>query len=154
MRRKDRETDEKRALEIADHADFSVLSLINNGMPYGVPVSPVRMDRSFYFHCALTGTKLDCIHAQPMTCLTFVSSAVPVQEKFTVQYASAIVMGPASIVEDPAEKRMALMKLCRRYSPDVPELYEREWNLFSDKTTVIRIEIQRITGKENRAQPE
>ena len=51
------------ALEVLDKAPYVTVSFTRpDGTPYGVPLSLARTDdKTFYFHCALEGDKLDCI---------------------------------------------------------------------------------------------
>ena len=62
MRRKDRERDEKFALGVIDSAPYGVMALTDeNGEPYAIPLSPVRIGGFLYFHSAHEGTKNDII---------------------------------------------------------------------------------------------
>ena len=63
MRKASREMDAAFALEVLDKAPYVTVSMIkSDGSPYGLPLSLVRTDeKTFYFHCALEGDKLDCI---------------------------------------------------------------------------------------------
>ena len=63
------------ALEVFDKAPYVTVSMTKpDGSPYGLPLSLARTDeRTFYFHCALEGDKLDCIAHNPTVFL----SAVP-----------------------------------------------------------------------------
>ena len=67
MRKASREMDAAFALEVLDKAPYVTISFTRpNGTPYGVPLSLARTDdKTFYFHCALEGDKLDCIEVRP-----------------------------------------------------------------------------------------
>ena len=64
------------ALEVLDKAPYVTVSMIRpDGSPYGLPLSLARTDkRTFYFHCALEGDKLDCIAHNPTVFLSAVSN--------------------------------------------------------------------------------
>ena len=64
------------ALEVLDKAPYVTVSFTrSDGTPYGVPLSLARTDeKTFYFHCAMEGEKLDCIAANPMVALSAVGS--------------------------------------------------------------------------------
>ena len=66
------------ALEVLDKSPYVTVSFTRpNGTPYGVPLSLARTDdKTFYFHCALEGDKLDCIAANPTVALSAVPSAL------------------------------------------------------------------------------
>ena len=68
MRKASREMDAAFALEVLDKAPYVTVSMTRpDGSPYGLPLSLARTDeKTFYFHCALEGDKLDCIAHNPM----------------------------------------------------------------------------------------
>ena len=76
MRKASREMDAAFALEVLDKAPYVTVSMIkSDGSPYGLPLSLVRTDeKTFYFHCALEGDKLDCIRHCPTVLLRFQGS--------------------------------------------------------------------------------
>lgn len=61
MRKAERQQSAEWALEVFDRAPFVTVSMTRtDGTPYGVPVNMVRRDaKTFYFHCAGEGEKLD-----------------------------------------------------------------------------------------------
>ena len=67
------------ALEVLDKAPYVTVSFIRpDGTPYGLPLSLARTDeRTFYFHCALEGEKLDCIAHCPTVFLSAVTKCAP-----------------------------------------------------------------------------
>ena len=145
MRKASREKDERWALEVFDRAPYVTVSLTRpDGTPYGVPLSLVRRDaRTFYFHCASEGEKLDCIRANPTVALSAVSRCSPRYEaeknNFTEYYRSAMAVGRAETVDDPAEKTAALRLLCERFLPGYMEHFDEAIARSLDRTTVVRI---------------
>ena len=68
MRRKDRERDRAFAYDVIDRCEYGVAAMAGEGgAPYCVPLSLVRLGDTLYFHCALEGTKLDCLRRSPRT---------------------------------------------------------------------------------------
>ena len=66
MRRKDRERDRAFAYDVIDRCEYGVAAMAGEGgAPYCVPLSLVRLGDTLYFHCALEGTKLDCLRRSP-----------------------------------------------------------------------------------------
>ena len=61
MRKASREMDAAFALEVLDKAPYITVSFTRaDGTPYGVPLSLARTDdKTFYFHCAQEGDKLE-----------------------------------------------------------------------------------------------
>ncbi len=151
MRRKDRERDAEFARNILANCLYATLSTVNaDGTPYGVPVSPVLVGDVVYFHCAPAGQKLDNIARQPRVCLSCASDVRTIPEEFTTQYASAVVFGAANCVEDANERRMALVKLCEKYTPKHMHLVDAMIARSFHRTAVYKIVIERITGKQKK----
>ena len=110
MRKADRQKDSRWASIVFDKAPFVTVSMLRpNGTPYGVPLSLARKDeRTFYFHCAGEGEKLDCLRTNPLVSLSAVSKCSPRFEEdtrnFTEHYHSAIAVGRVEFVTDKVEK--------------------------------------------------
>ena len=112
MRKASREMDAAFALEVLDKAPYVTVSMTRpDGTPYGLPLSLARTDeKTFYFHCAMEGDKLDCIAHCPTVFLSAVTKCSPTvgpkDGSFTLQYRSATAIGKAEIVTDREEKIM------------------------------------------------
>ena len=123
MRKASREMDATFALEVLDKAPYVTVSMTRpDGTPYGLPLSLARTDeKTFYFHCALEGDKLDCIAHCPTVFLSAVTKCAPTvgpkDGSFTLQYRSATAIGKAEIVTDREEKITALRAICQRFLP-------------------------------------
>ena len=102
------------AMEVLDKAPYITVSFTkSDGSPYGVPLSLARKDeKTFYFHGALEGDKMDCIAYNPKVALSAVTRCTPTvgpkDGSFTLQYKSAMAVGIAEVVTDKAEKIEAL----------------------------------------------
>lgn len=109
MIKKELERDEAFAWEVLDTAPYAVLAMADGkGEPYCVPMSPARDGRTVYLHCARVGEKLSLLKHNPKVALTAVSYYKAVSAEYTMSYASAVLRGQASIVEDDAERIRAL----------------------------------------------
>ncbi|GAA0713302.1 pyridoxamine 5'-phosphate oxidase family protein [Paraclostridium ghonii] len=149
MRRKERETENVEALDILKNGEYGVLSTIGeNRYAYGVPLSYVYSNESIYFHCALEGQKLDNINYNNKVSFCVIGKTCVTPEKFSTKYESAIVFGKASEVFE-EEKSEALLQLLKKYSPDFIEKGKMYIKNASDKTKVIKIKIDKISGKAN-----
>ena len=101
MRKASREMDAAFALEVLDKAPYVTVSMTRpDGTPYGLPLSLARTDeKTFYFHCAMEGDKLDCIAHCPTVFLSAVTKCSPTvgpkDGSFTLQYRSATAIGKA-----------------------------------------------------------
>lgn len=145
MRKAGRERSAEWALEVFDKAPYVTVSMVRtDGSPYGLPLSLVRRDdRTFYFHCAAEGEKIDCIKENPVVSLSAVSRCTPRYEEeknnFTEYYRSAVAIGRVELVEDRAEKTEALRLLCERFLPKYMEHFSEAVERSLDRTTVVKI---------------
>jgi len=151
MRRQDRKLDRTETDKILKNGDYGVLSMVGeDNCAYGIPLNYVYMRNSIYFHCASEGQKLDYIRKNNKVSFCVVGEAIPLVDQFSMKYESAIVSGNASEV-DGDEKFEVLIALVAKYSSDEYLEKGREYAVRAlDKTTVIRIDIENITGKARR----
>ncbi len=145
MRKASRQKDAAWALEVIDKAPYVTVSLTRpDGTPYGLPLSLVRSnEKTFYFHCAGEGEKIDCIRHNPIVSLSAVSKCTPKYEEeknnFTEYFHSAIALGNAEFVEDHDEKILALRLLCERFLPNYMDHFDEAIARSLDRTTIVRI---------------
>jgi nitroimidazol reductase NimA-like FMN-containing flavoprotein (pyridoxamine 5'-phosphate oxidase superfamily) len=147
VRRRDRELSIESAARLLAEGEYGVLATAGmDGQAYGVPLNYVYKNNCLYFHCALEGHKLDNIRANNKVSFCVVGPARVLPEKFTTSYESAVAFGTASEVQE-SEKHEAMLSLLKKYSPDFMEEGQKTIAKFIDKTTVIKIDINHITGK-------
>ena len=145
MRRASRAMDATFALEVLDKAPYVTVSFTRpDGSPYGVPLSLARTDdRTFYFHCALEGDKLDCIAANPTVALSAVTRCTPTvgprDGSFTLQYKSAMAVGTAELVQGREEKIEALRAICQRFLPQHMDAFDIAIERSLERTAVVKI---------------
>lgn len=150
LRRQDRKVQPQDALAWVQQSEYCILATCDNeGVPYGVPVSPVLEQNHVYFHCAPTGRKLENLKQQPQVCMTFVAKAQTDGAAFTTRYESVIVEGNASLVTDETEKRHALELLCVRYTAHTTEEIAQYITKYFAQTMVVKVEITQLCGKSN-----
>ena len=120
------------ALEVLDKAPYVTVSMTRpDGTPYGLPLSLARTDeKTFYFHCALEGDKLDCIAHNPIG---------PKDGSFTLQYRSATAVGKAEMVTDREEKIAGLRAICQRFLPHHMDAFDDAIARSLERTAVVRI---------------
>ena len=125
----------------------------SDGSPYGLPLSLVRTDeKTFYFHCALEGDKLDCIRHCPTVFLSAVTKCAPTvgpkDGSFTLQYRSATAIGKAEIVTDREEKIEGLRAICQRFLPQHMDAFDDAIKRSIERTAVVKITLtEPPTGK-------
>ena len=133
------------ALNFMDNAPYITVGMTDcDGMPYSVPLSLARTDeKTFYFHCATEGKKLDILREKPHVCLTAVSKCKPTvgpkDGSFTLEFKSAIAFGKAEIVADDNEKREALRAICQRFLPHHMDAFNAAVARSMSRTAVVRI---------------
>lgn len=150
MRRKDREIEDDEVIEVLKNNEYGILSTVDeNGYPYGVPISYVYTNDSIYFHCALEGYKLDNIKKNDKVSFCVVGKTCVLPDKFSTKYESVIIFGRAKEVFD-SEKDSVLLEILNKYSPDFIEKGKAYITNAGEKTIVVKISIEHITGKARR----
>ena len=154
MRKASREMPADWALDIMRKAPYITVSFIRpNGTAYGVPLSLASTDdKTWYFHCAPEGDKLDAIAAPPEVCLSAVNNCTPTvgpnDGSFTLQYRSAIAFGRAVLVTDVEEKVAALRAISERFLPQHMDAFDEAIHRSLHRTAVVRITLTASpTGK-------
>ena len=145
MRKTSREMPADWALDIMRKAPYITVSFIRpDGTAYGVPLSLASTDdKTWYFHCAPEGDKLDAIAAHPEVCLSAVTKCTPTvgptDGSFTLQYRSAIAFGRAVLVTDVEEKVAALRAISERFLPQYMDAFDEAVHRSLHRTAVVRI---------------
>lgn len=148
MRRSDRLMAEIDTAALLENVQYGVLSTVGKDRnPYGVPISFVYMNDAIYLHCATEGEKLDNIINHNSVCFTVVDAVEVLPAAFSTKYKSAVVFGEAAVVEDPEEKRTALIGFIKKYSPEFYEAGLRYIDNAFGKTKVLKIVVRNMTGK-------
>ncbi len=138
---------ESEAVRLLEEGDYAIVSVHSpTGYPYGFPMSYVVLDGQLYFHCALVGHKMECLAHSEKVSFTVVGRTKSVPENLDVYYESVVGFGLARPVEG-SEKERALMALVAKYAPGFEEKGRKSLEDEFDVTTVIRIEIEHLTGK-------
>ncbi len=148
MRRSDRLMAEIDTAALLENVQYGVLSTVGKeSNPYGVPISFVYMNNEIYLHCATEGEKLDNIITNNSVCFTVVDGVEVLPAAFSTKYKSAVVFGEAAVVEEPEEKRSALIGFIKKYSPEFYEEGLRYIDNAFGKTKVLKIVVRNMTGK-------
>lgn len=78
MRRSDREQSLEFSLALIDRCQHGTVAFATeDGAPYCIPLSLVRMGDKLYFHCAKEGHKTDLLRRDDRVCVTFVGRTTP-----------------------------------------------------------------------------
>ena len=150
VRRKDREIGLDDAAKLMASCSYGVLATVgDDAQPYTTPLSYVYDGDCIYFHCAPEGQKLDNIRSNPAVSFCVVGQTRTLPNQFATEYESAIAFGSANEIFD-GEKMDALLKILEKYSPDFMAQGKKYIAGKFDETTVVRIDIKRLTGKARR----
>ena len=137
--------------DILDGSKVLHLGLVDDGMPYVVPMNyGYKMDSgrlTLYLHSAVKGYKLDVIAKNPTCCFEMNCGVEPFEGKIPCQYGIAYYClmgrGKAVMVEDVKEKEEALALLMKTQTGKDFTFNERLVSIVS----VIRIQVSEYTAK-------
>ena len=175
MRRSAQQLSPEETAAIFETGTSGVLALIDaDGLPYAVPLSYVYIDSPFagastedsevigeaasanarshpviYFHCALSGHKLEALAAHDRVSFCVIAADDVIAAQYTTAYRSAIAFGRAHVVDDADEKLSAVRALGQKYNPTgTEEELSNEIAHGLARMHMIRLGIDRMTGKE------
>jgi nitroimidazol reductase NimA-like FMN-containing flavoprotein (pyridoxamine 5'-phosphate oxidase superfamily) len=151
MRRKEKEMTNQSEIEaVIGKATVCRLAMADENGPYIVPLCFGFSNNALYFHSAKEGKKLDILNKNNQVCFEFdVGQEITSRGKdacdWGMKYQSVIGYGKAVILQDSAAKRQALDIIMGHYAEGCFAYHDS----IIDKTTIIKIEIERMTGKQS-----
>ncbi|WP_458188815.1 pyridoxamine 5'-phosphate oxidase family protein [Haladaptatus sp. NG-WS-4] len=143
---------------------MGVVGLVDEGAPYVVNQLFVydSNEQAVFLHGAATGRTRSVVErdGNVEACLTvsrmgrLIPAAKPVD--FDVEYASVVVFGEISLVEDTADKRRALELLMAKFAPQLRpgDDYEPIADDSIERTSVYRIDVDGWSAKRNETPPD
>ncbi|MDD3343654.1 MAG: pyridoxamine 5'-phosphate oxidase family protein [Sulfurospirillaceae bacterium] len=161
MRRNEFEITDKKAIdELLNTCEYGVLSLLDNGVPYGVPLNFACMEEGIVFHGAHEGKKMEIIAQNELASFNVVKSYSFIPSYFsgttaacpaTQFFASVTLSGKLSVIENMKEKTDALNALMEKLQPEKHyETIDTSNPIYTkmvEKTAVIRFSITHATMK-------
>lgn len=149
VRRKDRIMDNERAMRLLETGEYGFLAMCGkNGYGYGIPINYVLENKCIYFHCAPEGFKLENIRQNHRVSFCVVGRTQVLPNQFSTAYESALVFGRI-VCDLPEEERYrALNLLVIKYSPDFIDISETYISKSFHRTNILRLDIERLSGKE------
>ena len=149
MRRKKQKLSVEETIAILERGTSGVLAVAgDDGYPYAVPLSYAYHEGKIYFHAAPVGHKLDALARSEKASFCVIDQDMVVPGEYTTYFRSVIAFGKAHVVNKANEKRRALEILAAKYSPDHEEGRLREIARQFDKTCLIELAIEHMSGKE------
>ena len=143
----DRET----AYSILDEGFLCHVGFVADGQPFVIPTSYGRKDDCLYIHGSAASRMLRQMKEGVAVCVTvtLLDGLVLARSVFnhSMNYRSVVVLGKATLVDDPAEKLEALRRLAEHIIPgrwaDSRQPNERELK----QTSVLRLPIEEFSAK-------
>jgi nitroimidazol reductase NimA-like FMN-containing flavoprotein (pyridoxamine 5'-phosphate oxidase superfamily) len=150
MRRREKQITDIIELEIIlCSAELCLLTMVDKGKPYGVPLNFGYANGALYFHSAPEGRKIDILRNNPAVGFTIISRHEIVMNErvcsWTAKFTSVIGAGKAQIITDRADKEKGLAVLMGQYSSEEYDFSGE--NL--DGIVIIKVTIEEMTGKSN-----
>jgi nitroimidazol reductase NimA-like FMN-containing flavoprotein (pyridoxamine 5'-phosphate oxidase superfamily) len=153
MRRSDREiTDINQIRQILDECKTCHLAMVNNGLPYVVPLSYsyIIIDEklTLYFHSAKEGSKISILHENNSVCFEMCNEGKPILVENTpcnsgYYYSSVLGFGNAYFIDDAEEKCRAL-SLLMKHQANIEVDFSPEQ---ADSVCVFKVLSTDFTGK-------
>ncbi len=147
MRRIKQQLPNEECIKILEEEPRGILSVLgDNGYPYGMPMDYVYNDGKIIFHSALEGHTSDSIKNYDKVSFCVLNKGQKVENDWYYIFKSVIVFGRIKEVTDEEERLQKLRILGNKYFPS-EEYTEDEINKFFERTLVLEIEIEHLTGK-------
>lgn len=149
MRRHNQQLSAEECVEILEKNTSGVLAVAgDDGYPYAVPLTYAYKDGALWFHGAVTGHKVDAIARSGKVSFCVVDQDDVRPEKLTTVYRSVIVFGRAEILDDERKIARGARILGEKFLPGGRDHVESEIARTMPRLTVIRLDIEHMTGKE------
>ncbi|MFO7568157.1 MAG: pyridoxamine 5'-phosphate oxidase family protein [Smithellaceae bacterium] len=151
MRRNDKEITNRRIIDgILQSAPVCRIALALDSAPYIVPVNFAVKRDVLYFHCALTGRKIDILRQNTAVCFEVDLPGNLVHGEtacgWGMTYQSVIGFGRAFFIENREDKVAALNVLMKKYAGRDAFTYAQDK---LDKVCVIGVKIEALSGKQS-----
>lgn len=153
-------TDDKQIKQFLEGAQTAFLGLVDQHMPYVIPLNYVYKDGSFYFHGANEGRKIDILATNQNACITvsenYGTMVDPIPAKTDTAYMSIIANGLVEIVTDLNEATAAMQAMLDKYVPDYYQAplskkhIDKYKSSLGSKTLVLKVKPTNLTAKENK----
>lgn len=152
MRRADRKINEPEELsQILRSGKYAIIAMSSENEPYIVTLSYGydHANQALYFHCALSGQKIDFIHSNPFVCATVILDNGYVKDQCEHHYASVVLRGKMEVVKELDEKKHGLDVLLHHLEENPEPIQARNIkdDQSFDRVAILRLQIEELTGK-------
>ena len=152
-------TDERKIKNFLVSAQTAFLGLVDDNMPYVIPLNFVCKDGIFYFHGANQGKKIDIMKSNVNACMTisenYGTMVDPTPAKTDTAYMSVIANGKVEIITDLDEATAAMQSMLDKYVPNYYKAplskthIDKYQSSLGSKTVIFKIKPLNLTAKEN-----
>ncbi len=147
MRRIAQQTTREECEEILRNAKRGILAVLGDeGYPYTVPMDFVYEDGRIYFHCALTGHKMDAIRACDKVSFCVLNDGVREENSWWYHFTSVVAFGRIREETDPDEHLRCLRLLGGKYMPE-QTMIEEDIRKNGPRAAILVLTIEHMTGK-------
>lgn len=145
-------TDKEEILRLLKGGKYAVIAMCRNNEPYVVTLSYGydEEQNALFFHSANKGLKLDFISENPNVCTTIIEDRGYVKDKCNHNYASIVIWGKISILQELEEKKHAMEVMLHHLEENPEPIKDR--NLRNEAVynnfTLLKLEIDEITARQ------
>ncbi|MFJ5789628.1 pyridoxamine 5'-phosphate oxidase family protein [Lysinibacillus sp. NPDC093197] len=155
-------TDEGQINKFLRGAQTVFLGLVDNNMPYVIPLNFVFANGNFYIHGANEGRKINILNTNANACLTiseiYGTIADPIPANTDTAYMSVIANGKIEIVTDLNEATVAMQEMLDKYVPNYYKVplskahVDKYLSSLGSKTVVLKLKPITMTAKEHKGE--
>ena len=130
------------AMEVLEEAPVAHIGMVDDGKPYVTPMSFVVSENRILFR-TMPGRKVDILKANPNVCIE-----VSIYDDDSGEWASVLVNGKASFVDDAMTRSDLIARLFRKYEKVMGSPLSRGsgMQMLPGDPHVVEIPIDEITG--------
>lgn len=143
--------DRKTVYRILDEGFLCHVGFVQNGQPFVIPTSYGRKDASLYIHGSAASRMLRQMKEGLPVCVTvtLLDGLVLARSVFnhSMNYRSVVILGTATLVDDPEEKLEALRLLSEHILPGRWEDSRQPNDRELKQTSVLRVPIEEFSAK-------
>lgn len=151
MRRKDKEiTDQKLIIEILLESIICRIAMIDNDVPYIMPLNYGYFNNALYIHSASKGKKIEILKKNNRVCFEIENSVEIVKHDepchWSTKYRSLIGYGTVEIINDFDRKKEGLDIIMAQHGKTGTNIYN-ENNI--NAIVILKLNIESISGKQS-----
>ena len=151
MRRKDKEiTDQKLLEEILSTSILCRIAMVDNGIPYMVPLNYGYFNNALYIHSASKGKKIEILKNNNHVCFEIENSVEILKHDepchWSTKYRSLIGYGTVDIINDFEKKKEGLDIIMKQNGKTDNNIYN-ENNV--NAIVILKLNINSISGKQS-----